>query len=88
MCLPIPLCCPMALTYKTIHNNAYVTGYGKTAHFAQYFKIELLVLKGRVALKAIISGNFFIVEVTRCVVLAVSVQSFLSYRFKPNWRNR
>ena len=31
--------------------DAYVTGYGKTAHFAHYFKIELLVLKGSVDLK-------------------------------------
>ena len=29
----------------------YVTGSEKTAHFLQDFKIELLVLKGRVALK-------------------------------------
>ena len=28
-----------------------VTGYGKTAHFAHYFKIELLVFKGSVDLK-------------------------------------
>ena len=51
-----------------------MTGSEKTAHFAQYFRIELLVLKGRVALKQI----FFVVKVTRCGVLAVSVQSFLS----------
>ena len=50
-----------------------VTGPGKTAHFEQYFKIELWVLKGRVAL-----NQFFCREVTRCRVLAVSVQSFLS----------
>ena len=29
----------------------YVTSSEKTAHFAQDFKIELLVLKGRVALR-------------------------------------
>ena len=29
----------------------YVTGSRKRGHFAQEFKIELLVLKGRVALK-------------------------------------
>ena len=29
----------------------YVIGYGKTAHFAHYFKIELLVFKGSVDLK-------------------------------------
>ena len=29
----------------------YVTGYGKTDHFAHYFKIELLVFKGSVDLK-------------------------------------
>ena len=29
----------------------YVTGSEKTAHFAQDFKIKLLLLKGRVALK-------------------------------------
>ena len=28
-----------------------VIGYGKTAHFAHYFKIELLVFKGSVDLK-------------------------------------
>ena len=31
--------------------NIYVTGSEKTAHFAQNFKIELLVLQDRVALK-------------------------------------
>ena len=55
-----------------------MTGSEKRAHFAQEFKIELLVLKGRVALKAIICGIFFVVKVTRCGVLAVSVQSFLT----------
>ena len=29
----------------------YVTGYGKRAHFAHYFKIELLVFKDSVDLK-------------------------------------
>ena len=31
--------------------NIYVTVSEKRAHFGQYFKIELLVLKGKVALK-------------------------------------
>ena len=31
--------------------SLYVIGYGKTAHFAHYFKIELLVFKGSVDLK-------------------------------------
>ena len=31
--------------------DTYVIGYGKTAHFAHYFKIELLVFKGSVDLK-------------------------------------
>ena len=31
--------------------TSYVTGYGKTDHFAHYFKIELLVFKGSVDLK-------------------------------------
>ena len=30
---------------------SYVTGHGKSAHFAHYFKIELLVFKGSVDLK-------------------------------------
>ena len=55
-----------------------MTGSEKTAHFAQDFKIELLVLKGRVALKAIICGIFFVVKVMHCGILAVSVQSFLT----------
>ena len=36
------------LVYKF---NTYVTGYGKTDHFAHNFKIELLVFKGSVDLK-------------------------------------
>ena len=55
-----------------------MTGSETTAHFAQDFKILLLILKGKVALKAIICGIFFVVTVTRCGVLAISVQSFLS----------
>ena len=51
-----------------------MTGSEKTAHFVQDFKVELLVLKGRVALTQIC----FVVKVMRCGVLAVSVQSFLS----------
>ena len=31
--------------------KTYVTGYGKTDHFAHYFKIELLVFKDSVDLK-------------------------------------
>ena len=31
--------------------HTYVTGYGKTDHFAHNFKIELLVFKGSVDLK-------------------------------------
>ena len=34
-----------------LQQGTYVTGYGKTAHFAHYFKIELLVFKGSVDLK-------------------------------------
>ena len=37
------------VTYRDIY--VYVTGSEKTAHFAQDFKIELLVLQDRVALK-------------------------------------
>ena len=59
-----------------------MTGYGKTAHF---FKIELLVFKGSVDL---ICGIFFVMEATRCGVLAVSVQSFLAYRLKTKSRKR
>ena len=31
--------------------HTYVTGHGKRAHFAHYFKIDLLVFKGSVDLK-------------------------------------
>ena len=34
---------------ENLHIN--VTGYGKTDHFAHYFKIELLVFRGSVDLK-------------------------------------
>ena len=34
-----------------IYIYIYVTGHGKRAHFAHYFKIELLVFKGSVDLK-------------------------------------
>ena len=61
-----------------------MTGYGKTDHFD--FKIELLVFKGSVDLKAIICGIFFVMEVTRCGALAVSVQSLMAYRFKTKSR--
>ena len=37
--------CPFIYVY------IYVIGYGKTAHFAHYFKIKLLVFKGSVDLK-------------------------------------
>ena len=63
-----------------------VTGYGKTDHFAHYFKIELLVFKSSVDLKAKICGIFFIMEVTRCGALAVSVHSLMAYRFKTKSR--
>ena len=57
-------------------------GYGKTAHFAHYFKIELLVFKGSVDLKQ--CGIFFVMEVTRCGVLAVSVQSLMATASRQN----
>ena len=57
----------------------------KRAHFRQYFQIELLVLNGRVALKQQYGVYFFVVKVTRCGVLAVSVQSFLSTISKLNF---
>ena len=56
------------------YGSTFVTGSEKTAHFAQDFKIELLVLQDRVAL----CGIFFVVKVMRCGVLTVSVQSFLT----------
>ena len=50
-----PLCtfCLLKSTNSIILNlhYTYVTGSEKRAHLAQEFKIELLVLKGRVALK-------------------------------------
>ena len=46
-----------------------------------YFKIEMLVFEG----KAIMCLNIFVVEVIRCGVLAISIQSFLSYCFKPQF---
>ena len=61
-----------------------MTGHGKRAHFVHYFKIELLVFKGSVDL----CGMFFVMEVTRYGVLAVSVRSFLAYRFKTKSRKR
>ena len=39
-----------SMTY-TCFQYLYVTGHGKRAHFAHYFKIELLVFKGSVDLK-------------------------------------
>ena len=65
----------------------YVTGHGKRAHFAHYFKIDLLVFNGSVDLKQI-CGIFFVLEVTRCGVLAISVQSLLAYSFKTKSRKR
>ena len=65
-------CCTLIENF--VYIASYVTGSEKTAHFVQDFKIELLVLKGRVALTQI----FFVVKVMHCGVLAVSVQSFLS----------
>ena len=40
-------------SYDSIYYTTctYVTGYGKTDHFAHNFKIELLVFKGSVDLK-------------------------------------
>ena len=69
-----------------IYVYIYVTVHGKRAHFAHYFKIDLLVFNGR--LKVIICGIFFVLEVTRCGVLAVSVQSLSAYRFKTKSRKR
>ena len=34
-----------------VNHSIFVTGYGKTDHFAHNFKIELLVFKGSVDLK-------------------------------------
>ena len=58
-----------------------------TLHASFVFGI-LLQLKTRLNDKAIIlCGMFFVMEVTRCGVLAISVQSFLAYRFKTYfWR--
>ena len=36
---------------SSVHQSLNVTGHGKRAHFAHYFKIELLVFKGSVDLK-------------------------------------
>ena len=54
-----------------------MTGSEKTTHFVQDFKIELLVVQES-SPKAIICGMFFVVNVMRCRVLTVSVQSFLT----------
>ena len=43
--------------------------------------IEMLVFKG----KAIMCLNIFVMEVIRCGVLAISIQSFLSYCCKPQF---
>ena len=66
----------------------YVTGYGKTAHFAHYFKIEFLVFKGSVDLKQKYAVIIFVMEVTCCGVLAVSIQSLMAYCFKTKSRKR
>ena len=53
MCVCVCVCqknCNLA-NYKGFDLSEIVTGSEKTAHFAQYFKIELLVLQDRVALK-------------------------------------
>ena len=42
---------PYILQLSVINCLLYVTRSRKRGHFAQEFKIELLVLKGRVALK-------------------------------------
>ena len=52
---------------------------GENSPLRLYFKIEMLVFEG----KAIMCLNIFVVEVIRCGVLAISIQSFLSYCFKP-----
>ena len=41
---------PRSLFNGNHFSSIYVIGYGKTAHFAHYFKIELLVFKGSVDL--------------------------------------
>ena len=63
-----------------------MTGYGKTDHFAHYFKIELLVFKGSVDLKQYYAVYFFVMEVMHCGALAVSIQSLMAYRFKTKSR--
>ena len=42
---------PLKQTCDTPVIHLYLIGYGKTAHFAHYFKIELLDFKGSVDLK-------------------------------------
>ena len=42
---------PLLLPRLHFSGNIYVTVSEKRAHFGQYFKIKLLVLNGRVALK-------------------------------------
>ena len=54
---------------------------GENSPLRLYFKIEMLVFEG----KAIMCLNIFVVEVIRCGVLAISIQSFLSYCFKPQF---
>ena len=55
---------------------------GENSPLRLYFKIEMLVFEG----KAIMCLNIFVVEVIRCGVLAISIQSFLSYCFKPQFK--
>ena len=40
---------PIHFTYLFNVDVLYVTGSEKAAHFMQYFKVKLLVFKGRVA---------------------------------------
>ena len=67
--------------HKRFIGNKYVTVPDKRDHFQQYFKIELLVLKGRV--EPTICGILFVLKVTRCGDLAISVQSFLTTIVRP-----
>ena len=47
---------------------------------------RVIDIQGLCRLKAIICGIFFVMEVTRCGSLAVSVQSLMAYRFKTKSR--
>ena len=52
--LPFLFSFSVSLSSRSVQSriaDIYVTGYGKTDHFAHNFKIELLVFKGSVDLK-------------------------------------